>query len=338
MNKNLFTGLALSVLFFFGAATFLESTAWARAGGGGSFGSRGSRSFSAPRAPSSSSPSSPGIGAPGRSPLTGNTAQPSTGFFSRSPFLQGLAGGLAGGLLGGMLFGGTGHAAGGGTMGGGIGLMDVALIGLLLYLGWRFLKRRQARAVASGGYVASADWGGAGNIAPATFYKAAEPLPHATDGELEQGFQQLRQSDPGFREEDLKETFQDIFFRIQAAWMNRSLAGVEGLLTGEMAEFFTEEFEKMKQQGRINRLENIAVRNVEPTEVWRETGKDYVTVLFTANLLDYAVDEVTGDVRSGSKSSPVKFQEFWTFSRNHGSSQWQLSGINQTDEDSAPLH
>jgi predicted lipid-binding transport protein (Tim44 family) len=61
-------------------------------------------------------------------------------------------------------------------------------------------------------------------------------------------------------------------------------------------------------------------------------------VLFTANLLDYAVDEVTGEVLSGSTSSPVKFQEFWTFSRNHGSSQWQLSGINQTDEDSAPLH
>jgi predicted lipid-binding transport protein (Tim44 family) len=338
MKNKLYFGLAVSVLFFFGVAAFLESSAWARAGGGGSLGSRGSRSFSAPRAPSSSSPSSPGISAPGRNPLTGNPAQPSTGFFSRSPFLQGLAGGLAGGLLGGMLFGGTGHAAGGGTMGGGIGLMDVALIGLLLYLGWRFLKRRRAHAVASGSYNGSADWRGASSIAPATYYRDTEPLTYATDSEVEQGFQQLRQKDPGFREEDLKETFQDVFFRIQAAWMNRSLAGVEGLLTDEMAQFFTEEFEKMKQQKRINRLENIAVRKVEPTEVWQETGKDYVTVLFTANLLDYAVDEATGEVLSGSKTSPVRFQEFWTFCRNLGSSQWQLSGINQTDEESAPLH
>ena len=68
-----------------------------------------------------------------------------------------------------------------------------------------------------------------------------------------------------------------------------------------MADFFRTEFEAMKSKGRINRLENIAVRKVEPSEVWQEAGTEYVTVLFTANLLDYTLDEKTGQVVGGDK-------------------------------------
>jgi predicted lipid-binding transport protein (Tim44 family) len=88
----------------------------------------------------------------------------------------------------------------------------------------------------------------------------------------------------------------------------------------------------MLDKGRINRLENIAVRKVEPTEAWQEMGREYVTVLFTANLLDYVVDDKTGDVVEGDKLNPVKFQEFWTFSREMGAPSWKLSAINQVDE------
>ena len=91
----------------------------------------------------------------------------------------------------------------------------------------------------------------------------------------------------------------------------------------------------MKQKGMTNRLENIAVRKVEISEAWQETGKDFVTVLFTANLLDYSVDDKTGQVVEGDKLNPVKFQEFWTFCRDVGGSKWQLSAINQMGEPAA---
>lgn len=319
-------------MFFFGAATVMESVAWARAGGGSSFGSRGSRSFSAPRMPSSPSPSSPGLNAPGRSPFQGPAGQPSGGFFSRSPFLQGMVGGLAGGMLGSLLFGGIGHASPGGMGGGGIGLLDIILIGALLYFGWRFFKRRRTQAVATGYYNAPGYSGQEGFSDPNSYYRPAVEPPPSASGELEAGLRQLRQFDPAFSEEAVKETFQDIFFRVQAAWMNRSLEGVEGIVSDEMAEIFRKEFDSMRRKGRINRLENIAIRKVEPTEVWQEMGKDYITVLITANLLDYTVDDTTGQVVGGDKFNPVKFQEFWTFCRDTGSAQWKLSAINQVEE------
>ncbi|MEN6439068.1 MAG: Tim44 domain-containing protein [Syntrophobacter sp.] len=315
--------MVLSLIVVFTAFVVMESSAWARAGGGGSSGSRGSRSFSSPSAPSGPSSGFPGINSPGRNPSAGFPSQSQGGFFSRSPFMSGLAGGLAGGLLGGMLFGGTGHAASGmGGGGGGIGLLDIAIIGLLLYFGWRFLKRRRDAAQAFQGTSYSQSYAEPG------FSNPSSP-PYVPEGEVEEGYRRLQQADPGFSEQALKEEFEDIFFRVQAAWMNRSLDGAVGILTPEMTAYFIGEFEGMKKQGRINRLENIAIRKVEPSEIWREEGRDYVTVLITANLLDYTVDDQTGQVVGGDRLNPVKFEEFWTFCREIGTSPWQLAGINQ---------
>ncbi len=329
MSKKISLALVFSILFFFGAAILIESSAWARAGGGRSMGSRGSKSFSSPQTPSQSSP---GLNSPGRNAPGGLNQPSSGGFFGRSPFMQGLAGGLAGGMLGSLLFGGIGHASPGGAAGGGIGFLDMILLGLLLYLGYRFFKSRRAQqSAATAGYYSD---GGRQRVdgysgSPYSSGSAHEPAP--SYGATERGIDQIRSYDPGFDEERFKETVQDLFFRIQAGWTNRSLEGIEGILAGEMAGYFKGEFESMKQRGVINRLENIAIRKVELAEAWQEMGKDYITVLFTANLLDYTVDATTREVLEGDKMNPVKFQEFWTFCRDVGSSRWQLSAINQVE-------
>lgn len=337
MSKKMHLLLVLfSTLFVLGMATFIESSAWAKAGGGGSKGSRGSKSFSSPQMPSSPSPGSPGMSTPGRNPLPTSPTQPSGAFLSRSPFMQGLAGGLAGGMIGSLLFGGMGHASPGGVAGGGIGFFEIALLGLLLYLAYRFFNKRRVQNAPVSAY--HADGGspqpGASSsyLQPGTQYGSIPvPAPAPGYGELGRGLDHIQRSDPAFEEDRFKETVQDIFFRSQAGWTNRSLDGLEGILSNEMAAHFRQEFESMKQRGVINHLENIAIRRVELAEAWQEAGKDYITVLITANLLDYVVDARTREVVEGDKLNPVKFQEFWTLCRDIGSSRWQLSAINQVE-------
>ena len=111
--------------------------------------------------------------------------------------------------------------------------------------------------------------------------------------------------------------------------MNRNLSPVSGLLTNEMTRIFQEDLDRMLKDKQINRLENIAVRNVEISEVWQESGQDYITASIYANLLDYTTDDTTGTVVAGSKTEPVKFEEYWTFTRPVGNNPWQLSAINQ---------
>jgi predicted lipid-binding transport protein (Tim44 family) len=233
--------------------------------------------------------------------------------------MTGLAGGLAGGLLGGMLFGGTGHAAPGLAPKGGIGLLDIAILGVVLYLAWRFFKKRRFALSSGEGFSRYFENDVRGPVQEA----------YGSSGEVDEGWRRLRQEDPGLSEEALQESFQDIFFRVQAAWMHRSLEGIYAILAPEMVAYFGEQFKEMKRQGRINRLENIAVRRVEVTEIWREEGRDYISAMITANLLDYIEDDRTGEVVGGDRVNPVKFQEVWTFCRDLGVSGWQLTAINQ---------
>jgi predicted lipid-binding transport protein (Tim44 family) len=52
-------------------------------------------------------------------------------------------------------------------------------------------------------------------------------------------------------------------------------------------------------------------------------------VRFLASLLDYTVDESSNQVLAGSSTEPVKFEEYWTFTRPLGPNAWKLSAIQQ---------
>jgi predicted lipid-binding transport protein (Tim44 family) len=90
-----------------------------------------------------------------------------------------------------------------------------------------------------------------------------------------------------------------------------------------------EELSQLRARNQQNRMENIALRESEISEVWTENGEDFITVRFHANLLDYTTDAKTGAVVSGSNSEPIEFGEYWTFSRPVGPNAWKLTAVQQ---------
>ncbi len=241
-------------------------------------------------------------------------------------------GGIMGGILGGMLFRSLGFGGGQGDLAteesGGIGLFEVFLIGaLLLGVYWYFKKRRQA-ALANAYYQSST---GTAEPSYQIAYEKKDGQPREEAWNLEKGLSYIRQMDSSFDEKKFQDLCMDHFFNIQGAWANREMSGVRGLLTDEMSGILQSDAEKLRSERRTNRLENIAVRSVDVVEAWQESGRDYITVRFYANLLDYTVDEATGQVLSGSRTEPVKFEEYWTFTRPVGDNPWKLSAINQAE-------
>ena len=318
MKRQIAQAFAVFAAVLMLSATVLETSAHARAGGGRSMGSRGSRSYSAPA--SSYRQSAPNQQQYAPSPMPGGMQQPSAG----GGFLRSMAGGIAGGLLGGMLFRGMAGAGGMGFGGGGIGLFEIVLLAGIAYLIYRMVKRRRSEtplASVPTGY--GAGYGSGQGAIPAS-YHVEEP---ARD-DVQTGLSHLRQMDAGFDENRFKDLVMDNFFRIQGGWMNRDLQALSPLLTPEMQGVFKEDIERLLREGRVNRLENIAVRSVELAEVWQEAGQDYITALIYANLLDYTTDE-NGTVVTGSKTEPVKFEEYWTFTRPVGNTPWRLGAISQ---------
>jgi predicted lipid-binding transport protein (Tim44 family) len=301
--------------------------AWARAGGGSSSGSRGSRSYSSPSPSSSpaapSQPTSPGLQQPA-------PARPGWG-----GMMGGMLGGLLlGGLLGGLFFG---HG------GGGIGMLEILIIGGLAWFAISYMRRQQAAGPS--GYATSGGYGSApasrydpspaggtavpaGGIATPAGGIATMEAP-AGPSDLERGLAHIRQMDPGFDPRAFSETASDVFFKVQGAWTARSMAGVSSLLMPEMSGTLQRDCDRLKAEHKVNRLENIAVRGAEVTEAWQESGQDFVTVHFLASLLDYTTDESGAQVLEGSPSEPVKFEEYWTFTRPVGSAAFRLSAIQQ---------
>jgi predicted lipid-binding transport protein (Tim44 family) len=135
--------------------------------------------------------------------------------------------------------------------------------------------------------------------------------------------------DPAFDESRFQDGCMDTFFKIQGAWGTRDMSTVRSLLTDEMYHTIQNDAERLKLEKKINKLDNIAVRTTDIVEAWQESGRDYITIRFYANLVDYTVDESTGQVVTGSRTDPVKFEEFWTFTRMAGNNTWQLSAITQ---------
>jgi len=237
--------------------------------------------------------------------------------------MGGIMGFALGGLIGSLLFGGLG-----GGLFGGIGLLEILLIGGLLYFAFAYMRRRQQPTPASPYGYAPPQGAETPSWQSESMYAATAPMA-ATESDLERGLRHLRQMDSAFDPVRFADTASDVFFQVQAAWMGRDMGPVRQLMTPEMYEQMHKECERLRVERRINRLENIAVRSTEVTEAWQESGQDFVTVRFLASLLDYTVDESSNQLVAGSRTEPVKFEEYWTFTRPVGPNPWQLSAIQQ---------
>jgi len=308
----LFVFFLLTALFWLG----MDSEVFARGGGGRSSGSSGSgKSYSRP-SPPPSQPQAP--------PQQAQPAAPPAG--AGRSFFSGMAGGIMGGMLGGMLFRSLGFADSG-TGEGGFGFGDLLLIMVILGIIYFLVKRFRSRNTMQ------MSTAGAGSYS----YPAPTPIPVYAPPALEAGTEEtkldglrhIREMDSSFSEKSFKDLSEDIFFKIQGAWTKRDLSNVRNLLSPNMLSVFQQDVNRMLAEKRINRLENIAVREVKIVDAGQERGEEFITARFYANLLDYTTDEKSAQVISGSTSDPVKFVEYWTFSRNVGEKNWVLAGIAQ---------
>lgn len=262
----------------------------------------------------SSSPSK----APASAPAT--PAKPNTG----SSFSRGLMGGLLGGAIGGMLFGSMFGAGGSG-----IGILPLLLLGgLAFFLYKKFAKARQGDGYGGTSHYSPPSSPLSGGFGGAT---APPPVPPVIGGNLlEDGINQIKQHDRDFDPAYFAEVASDVFFQVQAGWMRRDLESYRHLLGDQLAREYEGHLAELRAKGHINKLESIAVREAAIVQAGSDGREDFVTVLFAANLLDYTVDDKSGELVSGSMTAPVKFREEWTWARPVGSNSWKLEGIKES--------
>jgi len=225
-------------------------------------------------------------------------------------FLRGL---LTGGLIGSVFYG-RGFR--------GIGLLEVVILSALIAAAFWGLSRYHPEP--AGHYAHAGAYGGSVGPSPAPdVYGTGGMSARAGPAEAVD----LRQASPTFDPDDLAETVEEMFRRIQAAWTQRDIAQVSDLLTVDMREQMGRESDRLRASRRVNRVERITVQRVAVAEAWQHDGWDRVRVHIAATLVDYTTDEVGLKVLAGNPFDPVPFQERWELVRPSGPHPWRVHAI-----------
>lgn len=310
MTTRVFVAIVAVLTFFVLCGTAFEADA-ARFGGGRSFG--GSSSFSKPfssqRLPQSGVTRSPSATQqqPGAAAAAPAAARP--GF--------GMMGGMLGGLLAGTLLGSllSGHGFAGG------GMLDILLIGLGLYLLFKFLGRRRASQQAdthiSGVRMPMPDQEPRDT---GTHYKAEQTQNAAWSnlgGNTETTTAPSANVPAGFDQEDFLRGAKMLYQRMNESWDKRDL--------NDIAEFATQPFmaEIRAQADEFPTPETTELMLVEASlvSVVKEAGRETATVFFNVLLRE--------DPR---QSTSTQVREVWHFVRAADTNEtWRLDGIQQVE-------
>lgn len=282
------TALLLSLVAFL-VCTVDDS--FGRVGGGKSSGFRTYKSQPAPQQTPRQDQS------PARAPQQ----TPQTPLQKPSFFNSGLFKMLVGGLLIGGLFS---LLAGQGFQFGAPGLLEILLIGGLLFLLFRkFSQKKQAQQYqyATGGHPFSGQ-------AP-----ASEPEP-------------VRSPDVTINEEFIRDIARKTYTMLQEAWSRGDLSTVRNLMTGRMYDYLQGQLAELREQGLRNVVEVVYFENADIVETDEEGDKKVVVVQIHALLRDYTLDR-NDKVVEGSKDTPVDAREYWAFVGK--ALDWKLDDIRQ---------
>jgi len=201
------------------------------------------------------------------------------------------------------------------------------LIGGGIVLLVMFLRRRRAETPAP----AYAGAGGAtsayGATEPAAGTATITPEMPAAEGDLTRGLGHIRSMDQTFDPAAMTDTARRMFQGVQQAVTMRDIAWVRDHLGPEMYAVLQDQCDRLRTAKQTNRVEKIDIRSADLTEAWQENGQDFVTVHMTGSMLDYTVDDVSGNIVDGSKTDTTDVDEFWTFMRPVGPNRWKLSAI-----------
>src|SRR5262245_1771021 len=301
------------------------SIADARAGNGTGSGSRGSKTNQAPP-PTQTAPTAKPIERSTTPQQQAQQAQPPAGprpggFFSSHPFLSGMMGGLLGAGLFGLLFG---HGLGGGL--GGMAsmlglLLQIALIGGLVFLGLRFYRAWAANRARSGAPAYAYSYSGATKSGPMAQRNGM--LPGSGSASLATGA-----TTPIAIVESDYHAFEARLGEIEAAYSAGDVGKLRGLATAEMARYFAEELAANASRGVENKVEAVKLEQGDLSEAWREGDLEYATVAMRFSMIDYTRRLADGGIVAGSDRVRSEATEIWTFVRDRGGP-WLLSAIQQ---------
>ena len=142
--------------------------------------------------------------------------------------------------------------------------------------------------------------------------------------------QRLERSERSWDLDRIKAQIEVAYFKIQEAWMKRDQEIARDYMSERLYAKHKAQTDQMLSEGRKNVLERINLREAKIVEVadYKDDTKDRIWVFIKGSMIDYIINESTGEVVSGKKDEVEDFDELWKFIRGHKG--WVLDEIDQS--------
>ena len=129
---------------------------------------------------------------------------------------------------------------------------------------------------------------------------------------------QLKELDPNFSEEAMKEKIGNLYIRMQDCWQNKKWDEMRTSMTDALFNQMGNQLDALIRNGQTNYIERIAVLGVDLTGFGQDEKNDIITAIVNTRIVDYTVSDETGAVVSGNKTAERFMTYEWTLVRTKG--------------------
>lgn len=130
--------------------------------------------------------------------------------------------------------------------------------------------------------------------------------------------QSLKDADVNFSQDAMKEKIANLYVQMQNAWQDKEFDRMRPHMTDALFSQFARQLDQMVRENCTNYVERIAVLSVELVGWTQDEINDSLVAVLNTRIVDYTVNDKTGQLVSGSKTAEKFMCYEWTLIRSKG--------------------
>lgn len=137
----------------------------------------------------------------------------------------------------------------------------------------------------------------------------------------------IKANDPNFSAGDFITFTKQVYIDIEDAWCKRDLTPVRPVMHENLYNTTAKQVQAKIEQGVVYHYESIAINTAYLTSFARDAQFEYLTAYLNARMIDYQVDEKTGNIIRGDKTTRWDMRYKMKFVRSVGVKTKEESGV-----------
>lgn len=133
-----------------------------------------------------------------------------------------------------------------------------------------------------------------------------------------QPIEEFEAIDPAFDRGAFTQKLGNLYVQMQNGWTAKDIEGLRPYFTDTLFAQMNRQLEAYRNQGRTNYVERIAVMNVSVLGFYQSGGEDHIAAQLQTRIVDYTLDDATGEVISGDRNTEKFMTYEWELSRPTG--------------------